>query len=131
MSAREHLDDLASSPGAGRPDQAAGTRATEPDALERARREQHVPVLQGQEKQGFPKFPDTYPTHMAQHMALEDALTKRFPFDAHLIAHSNPDADRRIGKDVFDDAAALAAIGGAVRMVLLFFDIDCEISHRA
>ncbi len=106
MSASEHLDDVAPPLGAGRADQAASTQAAD-ETLERALREQHLPVLQGQEIQGFPKFPDTYPTHMAQHMALEDALTKRFPYDAHLIAHSNPRADRRIGKEVFDEPDAL------------------------
>ncbi len=105
--------------------------ADEVKGLKQALAEQYVPVLQGQEIQGFPKYPYTASRHLAEYMALEDTLTKRFPYDAHFIAHCNPEVDRRIGKDVFDDAEALAEIGGEVRMVLDLFDVDCETSHRA
>ena len=93
--------------------------------------ERWIPVLREQEVCGFPKYPTASLHHMAEHMSLEDALTRRFAFDAHILAHSNPEVDRRIDQGVFADADALAKIGGAVRMVLLIADVDCDKSHKA
>jgi P4 family phage/plasmid primase-like protien len=106
----------------------AAVRAAEQKQLERAQAEHFVPVIRSHEICGFP---DHGEGGQAKYMPLDDALTKRFPFDAHFMQYCNPQVARRINLKVFDDHPSLAMIGGALVMTIVVVDVDCELSHKA
>ncbi len=76
-----------------------------------------LPVVMGTKARSYPKHAEGGRAH---YMPATEALTRRFPFDAHTAAYSAPSIPRRLGTD-----AALDLPGG-IQMVAAIFDVDGE-----
>lgn len=85
-----------------------------------------VPVLRGPRIRAWPRHADG---GWARSTPLGEALTHRYPFDAHFCAYEAAVVERRLDSAALE-GEALSKLGGSVRMIAAVFDVDDPASHK-
>jgi hypothetical protein len=87
----------------------------------------------------IPVFPNVHvfgwPTHelggRAVYTPIERTLTRRYEHDAHVSQYFLPTIERRLTVTLVRDPSHADKIPDGVRMLVVLFDVDCQLSHKS